>query len=101
MKPRIPRRTFLGAFSAAAAGLSAGRRHSARAATAASPRPTLRDTFGLAKAGKKIPVVFETDIGGDIDDTWALGMLLKSPELDVKLVTSDSGNDVYRAKILA
>lgn len=49
----------------------------------------------------KIPVVFDTDIGSDIDDTWALTMLLKSPELDVKLVVSDTGNTTYRAKIAA
>jgi inosine-uridine nucleoside N-ribohydrolase len=55
----------------------------------------------MRKEGKKVPVVFDTDIGGDIDDTWALVMLLKSPELDVKLVTSDSGNDTYRARLLA
>ena len=29
-----------------------------------------------------IPMILDTDIGGDIDDTWALAMLLKSPELD-------------------
>ena len=27
----------------------------------------------------KIPVILDTDIGGDIDDTWALALLLKSP----------------------
>jgi inosine-uridine nucleoside N-ribohydrolase len=98
MNPRIPRRAFLGASAAVAAGLSAGRPRSARAA---AKRPTVRDTFGLLEAGKKIPVIFDTDIGGDIDDTWALVMVLKSPELDVKLVTSDSGNDTYRARIIA
>ncbi len=50
---------------------------------------------------KKIPVILDTDIGGDIDDTWALAMLLKSPELDAKLVVSDTGNTTYRAKIAA
>ena len=50
---------------------------------------------------KKIPIILDTDIGGDIDDTWALAMLLKSPELDVKLVVSDTGNTTYRAKIAA
>jgi inosine-uridine nucleoside N-ribohydrolase len=50
---------------------------------------------------KTIPVILDTDIGGDIDDTWALAMLLKSPELDVKLVVSDTGNTTYRAKIIA
>ena len=49
----------------------------------------------------RIPVIFDTDIGGDIDDTWALAMLLKSPELDVKLVVSDTGDTDYRARILA
>ena len=34
----------------------------------------------------RVPVILDTDIGGDIDDTWALAMLLKSPELDLKLV---------------
>lgn len=48
-----------------------------------------------------IPVILDTDIGGDIDDTWALVMLLKSPELDLKLVVSDTGDTVYRAKICA
>jgi inosine-uridine nucleoside N-ribohydrolase len=37
------------------------------------------------------PVILNTDIGDDIDDTWALGLLLKCPELDVKLVVGDFG----------
>jgi len=49
----------------------------------------------------RIPVILDTDIGGDIDDTWALVMMLNSPELDVKLVVSDTGDTVYRSKILA
>lgn len=68
---------------------------------AATTGPTARDTFGLLKQGKKIPVIFDTDIGGDIDDTWALTMLLKSPQLDVKLVAADAGNTTYRGRILA
>lgn len=50
---------------------------------------------------KKIPVILDTDIGSDIDDTWALAMMLNSPELDVKLVVSETGNTDYRAKIIA
>jgi len=49
----------------------------------------------------KIPVILDTDIGGDIDDTWALVMLLKSPELDVKLVVGDTGDTSYRAQLIA
>ncbi len=48
-----------------------------------------------------IPVILDTDIGGDIDDTWALAMLLKSPELDLKLVVTDTGDTTYRAKVAA
>lgn len=50
---------------------------------------------------QKIPVILDTDIGGDIDDTWALAMMLKCPELEPKLIVSDTANTVYRAKICA
>ncbi len=50
---------------------------------------------------KKIPVILDTDIGLDIDDTWALGLLLKSPELDVKLITTSSDNTPLKAKLVA
>jgi len=47
------------------------------------------------------PVILDTDIGDDIDDTWALALALKSPELDVKLVVTDFGNTEQRAKLVA
>ena len=47
----------------------------------------------------KIPVILDTDIGGDIDDTWALALMLKSPELDIKLVTTAMEDTTYRAKV--
>ena len=50
---------------------------------------------------KKIPVILDTDIGLDIDDTWALGLLLKCPELDVKLITTSSDNTPLKAKLVA
>ncbi len=50
---------------------------------------------------KKIPTILDTDIGTDIDDIWALIMLLNSPELDVKLITTVSGDTIYRTKIVA
>jgi inosine-uridine nucleoside N-ribohydrolase len=48
-----------------------------------------------------IPVILDTDIGDDIDDTWALALLLKSPELDLKLVVGDYGEAQYRARLIA
>ena len=50
---------------------------------------------------KKIPVILDTDIGDDIDDTWALGFLLSCPEFDVRLVVGDHGKPEYRARLLA
>lgn len=49
----------------------------------------------------KIPVILSTDIGDDIDDTWALALALRSPELDIKLVVGDYGQPEVRARLLA
>lgn len=48
-----------------------------------------------------IPLILDTDIGTDIDDTWALAVLLRSPEVDVRLVLSATGDTAYRARLLA
>ena len=61
--------------------------------------PTIR--AGEPPAARPTPVILDTDIGDDIDDTWALTLLLKSPELDLKLVVRDYGRADYRARLLA
>ncbi len=48
-----------------------------------------------------IPVIIDTDIGFDVDDVWALAFALRCPELDVRLVVSDSGNTHYGARVAA
>ena len=48
---------------------------------------------------RPIPVVYNTDIGGDVDDSWALLQLLRSPELDLKLVATDAGGTGYGARL--
>lgn len=52
-------------------------------------------------SGQKIPVIFDTDICDDIDDTWALSLLMQSPEFDVKLITTEVGNTQSKAKTVA
>ena len=49
----------------------------------------------------KIPVILDTDIGDDIDDTWALALLLNCPELDVKMIVTSTGDTAFRAKFVA
>ena len=53
------------------------------------------------QAVSPIPVILDTDIGDDMDDSWALALLLKSPELDLKLAVGDYGKSEYRARLLA
>lgn len=48
-----------------------------------------------------IPVIYDTDIGGDIDDVWALSFLVHSPELELKLVTINKGGVRRKAQIAA
>ncbi len=48
-----------------------------------------------------IPVILDTDIGDDIDDTWALLMLLRMSQFDLQLAVGDFGNAIYRARLLA
>lgn len=48
-----------------------------------------------------IPVILDTDIGTDIDDSWALALALQSPELDLRLVTVTTGDTRYRAALAA
>ena len=58
-------------------------------------------SFGTAASGAPIPVILDTDIGDDIDDTWALAMLLGMPELDPKLIVTDYGNTPERTRLVA
>jgi inosine-uridine nucleoside N-ribohydrolase len=67
--------------------------------------PALLATLGAmaaARAGAApTPVILVTDIGSDIDDAWALSLLLRSPELDLKLVLVDPPDTQYRARVAA
>jgi len=70
------------------------------AASTAEPQSSLRGSDAPA-GGAPATVILDADIGDDIDDTWALVMLLKSPQLDVKLITTTFGKSEYRAKLVA
>lgn len=49
----------------------------------------------------KTPVILDTDIGLDVDDVWALAFMLKCPELDVRLITTNTGDTHYSARLVA
>jgi inosine-uridine nucleoside N-ribohydrolase len=50
---------------------------------------------------QKIPILLDTDIGGDIDDAFAVALILGSPELDLLGVTTVSGDTQARARLAA
>ncbi|HWG47120.1 MAG TPA: nucleoside hydrolase [Gemmataceae bacterium] len=47
--------------------------------------------------GKRVPVILDTDIGTDIDDAFALALVLASPELDLRGVTTVGSDPRTRA----
>ena len=57
--------------------------------------------LGTTTQGASTPVILDTDIGDDMDDTWALAMLLGMPELDLKLIVTDYGNTPERTRLVA
>ena len=106
------RREFFAAVAAAAGGAAAfgplaafaeatGQPATASSGTGETTAPTAAECFALRENGGRIPVILDTDLGDDIDDTWALLYLLKCPELDVRLISCETPRSVYRAKIVA
>lgn len=58
-------------------------------------------TVQAAEKALPAPVIFDTDIGTDIDDAYALAALIHRPELRVLGVTTVSGDAVARARLAA
>lgn len=58
-----------------------------------------RPIMGQQTAGPQ-PVIIDTDIGDDIDDAFALGLALRSPELKILGVTTTFGDTEMRARLV-
>ena len=50
-------------------------------------------------APTRTPVILDTDIGGDIDDAWALAYVMASERLDLVAVTVSDGDTPARARL--
>lgn len=59
------------------------------------------EALSQERSRTQIPVVLDTDIGSDIDDTWALAYVLSSPDLDLQMVLTATGNTRYRGRVAA
>ncbi len=49
---------------------------------------------------KAIPLLLDTDIGTDVDDAFALALILASPELDLRGVTTVGSEPLIRAQVV-
>src|SRR5579859_6623000 len=58
-------------------------------------------TVAFPAPSPKIPILLDTDIGTDIDDAFAVALILRSPELDLLGVTTVSGDTQARARLAA
>jgi purine nucleosidase len=54
----------------------------------------------VSAAPAKLPVLLDTDIGGDVDDALALALALSHPRLDLRGVTTVHGDSHTRALIV-
>jgi purine nucleosidase len=48
-----------------------------------------------------VPLVLDTDIGTDVDDALALAFALRHPDIDLRAVTTVSGDPALRARLAA
>lgn len=52
---------------------------------------------GAKPQAARVPIIFDTDLGSDIGDAFALALILASPELELRGVTTVSGDTQVRA----
>ena len=52
---------------------------------------SLLASLNLRAEGGKQKIILDCDLGGDIDDAFALALILSSPELEVMGITLDHG----------
>lgn len=62
--------------------------------------PTPRPAFAQAAPAARTPVIVDMDIGDDIDDAFALGLLLASPEFEIVGITTAWGDTALRVRLL-
>lgn len=57
--------------------------------------------LALSIHANPVPVILDTDLGGDIDDTWALCMLLGAEQVDLKLIVTASDDTPTKTRLVA
>src|SRR5438445_5309573 len=58
------------------------------------------NSTGSVAAAPKTRIILDTDIGDDVDDAFALGLALQSPEVETVGVTTAWGDTALRARMV-
>lgn len=48
-----------------------------------------------------VPIIFDTDAGSDVDDLWALALVVRHPKIELLGVTTVTGDTQARARLVA
>jgi|HubBroStandDraft_6_1064221.scaffolds.fasta_scaffold205464_2 purine nucleosidase len=96
------RALMLGLAVCVSAGCAWGQGFSGRVGTQAPPPKYEGGAPGAGiKAGATAElVIIDTDIGDDIDDAFAIGLALQSPEVKILGITTAWGNTALRARLV-
>jgi purine nucleosidase len=57
-------------------------------------------SMASAAAGGKTKIIIDTDIGDDIDDAFAIGLAISSPEVEIVGITTAWGDTKLRARLV-
>lgn len=55
--------------------------------------------LAFAAQAEKQKIIFDCDLGGDIDDAYAVALVLSSPEFEVLGLVMDNGNTPARGRV--
>lgn len=69
-------------------------------ASCATLAPSARASAPPQAASAPMPVIVDSDFGGDIDDAFAMALLLSSPRFRPLLISASSGDAVLRGQLL-
>ncbi len=58
-------------------------------------------TLMCTAAAEPVPIILDTDIGDDIDDTWALNMLLGCPEIRLEMIVTACDDTAGKTRLVA
>ncbi len=61
---------------------------------------SLMQPIAASRAADITPVIVDTDVGDDIDDAFALALLLRSPELRIEGITTSFGDTALRTRLV-